>query len=96
MFRMRDREASLFQRVPHHVQFVGRREDLERIAVAGDVVGAGVEREFEQLVLVDCGFFDSNHTALFEHPAYAPDLAQVPPVPGEHESYFRDGAIAIV
>src|SRR5580658_2329344 len=96
LFRVRDREAGFFERVAHRVELVGRGEDLERFAVAGHVVGAGVEREFEQLVLVDGGFFNSNYPALFEHPADASDFAEVAAAAGEDEAQLRDGAIAIV
>src|SRR5882672_10674309 len=93
---MRNREAGFLQRLANCVKFVRRREYLERICVGTDVIGARVEREFEQLVFVDCGFLDSDYAALFKHPADASGLAEIAATPRKDKAQFRDGAISIV
>src|SRR5882762_8294287 len=93
---MRDRETRFLERLADRVKFVRRRKYLESVAVGVDVIGARVEREFEQLVLVDGGFLDSDYAALFEHPADASGLAEIPAAPRKDKAQFRDGAISIV
>src|SRR5271155_1674324 len=93
LFRMRNRKPGFFQRLAAGVELVGRGEDLERLTVAGPVVGAGIKCDFEQLILVDGGFFNSNDAAFFEHPADASDFTEVPAAPREDEAQLGDRAI---
>ena len=66
------------------------------LAAVGDVVGAGLERHLEELVLGAGALVDGDHALLREHPADAAGLAEVAAVLAEDVADLGDGAVAVV
>jgi len=97
-YRMREpRGPAISSRVADRIQLVG---DVITWKVSPSLVTSsapGLERELEQLVLVDRGDFSiPMMPRFFEHPADASNFAEVPAATREDEAQLRDRAIAIV
>src|SRR6266540_3520730 len=74
---------------------IGR--DLPRAPGIGDVLGPGVERHLQELVLVDGRRLLDLHDALArEHPRGAPRIAEASAVPGERIADVLAGSVTVV
>ena len=93
--RRLDREAGVLERL---ADLEDRRRlggHRPRVAVAGDVVGAGVEGGEHQLVLVRRAV-DLDDPAPAELPAHRPRLGERAAELGEHAADLGAGAVAVV
>src|SRR5215831_4671186 len=84
------------QRLQHALVRVGRGEDLPAVAVAAQILRAGVQHDAHQLVF---GSLIARHEDLalaLEHPGDAALFTHVAAVLGEHVADFGDGTVAVV
>ena len=96
-FTVGDRDTGLFQGITNSLIILRRGGDLEAFRVVGvHVLGPGVNRQLEQLVLVNRALFDRNDALFLEHPADASGFAEAPAMPAEDEPDFGHRPIAIV
>src|SRR5581483_9746859 len=91
------RDPRLRDAVPHRREGGGLGRDLPRALGVPEIVGAGLERQLEQPLLVRRRLLlDLDEPLAREHPRYAPALAQAAAVAGERVADLLRGAVAVV
>src|SRR4029079_19019817 len=75
---------------------LGRRDHFPVLVVVLHVVGAGVDRRREQLLLVGLALLDDDVALLLEHPGDAVGFTEVPAVLGQQVAHLADGAVLVV
>src|SRR5581483_3421052 len=73
-----------------------RRHHLENVLLVAHVLGAGVEHDAHQPLLVHLRLLHRDQPLFIEHPGHAAGLAQVAAVFGEQPANLGNGAIFIV
>src|SRR6202034_292003 len=92
----RHHDTGLFDRVAHRLKPLRGGHHLIALVLGDNVVGARLERQFDQLILVRGIFFDGDHAALLEHPGDRSGFTEVAAVTRQHVAQLGHGAIAIV
>src|SRR5437763_1454907 len=90
------RPELLFERVPHRVEIVGRRDHDVTVGVALDIAGARLDRRFEHLIGARRVGGIGDLADMIEHESHAASFAERPAGLGEGGAHLAGGAVAIV
>src|SRR3972149_11831439 len=82
------------QALSYLFKFFRTRHDLEETLLLALILGAGVQGEANQLILINFSLIDRHQTLLVEHPCHTAALAQIPSVPREDMAGLPNRAVS--